>query len=151
MSDALLTENDVCDAVACWLKERRIQMVEPPRRTNQQGIDIVAKGPDEDWLVEAKGETSSKPGTARYEKGFDNNQLRIHVARAFYATAKLRCQHQCPNTRVAMALPDTGASRDAVRLIETALSKLDICILWVGRHHGKKELSVTPWPEGRFE
>ena len=151
MKRTLITENDVCDAVARWLTTRGLELEEPPRRTDQRGVDIVAKGFGERWFIEAKGETSSKPSSAKYEKGFTNGQLQIHVARAFYTAAKLRCGRPDEYTRVLMALPATDASKSAVSHIKDALLKLRIDVLWVAMLSGAGTLSVEPWPEGRFE
>ena len=63
----MLTENDVVQAVAGHLEDEGYRIVRA-LSTNQRGIDIVAEHPatKKQLLVEAKGGTSSKEGTANY-------------------------------------------------------------------------------------
>ena len=75
MSMTILTENDVVNAVASFLKNNNYT-IDIVRSTTQRGIDIEATKPDGTrCFVEAKGATSSKPGSKRYGEEFNNNQI----------------------------------------------------------------------------
>ena len=59
--------------------------------TTDQGIDIVAEHLTgaERLLIEAKGGTSAREGSARFDKGFNTSQVRHQVAHGFYTAASL--------------------------------------------------------------
>lgn len=126
-----LTEEDVIAAVcdllvaAGWTIEQRLT-------TTQQGIDIVARCPDHTTtlMVEAKGATSSKPGSHRHGCPFSRAQISSHVARAFYAAASSSNAHGASSLS-AMALPRTGPHVEFTRRIESSLRLLCIGVFWV--------------------
>jgi hypothetical protein len=68
-----LTENEVVDAVAEHLQKTGWEKIRTCN-TMQQGIDIYAERSGVTVAIEAKGGGSSKPGTAKYGKPFDNGQ-----------------------------------------------------------------------------
>lgn len=78
----MLDENDVVNAVCDYLKAHDWIIVQKCL-TNQRGIDIVARRLDAggQLLIEAKGATSSKKGSARYDLGFNMNQVFDRVAK----------------------------------------------------------------------
>lgn len=122
-----LTENDVVAAVCRYLEEKGAQIT-TRASTLERGPDIVAVIGDREMTVEAKGETSSKPGSNRYGKRFSSSQVRVHVARAFFtATAATG-----DGTRLsAMAFPDTPMHRGRVEEIAYGIEVLDLGVFWV--------------------
>jgi hypothetical protein len=123
--DALrMTENDVVDAVASYLKAEG-WTVTKTCTTEQRGIDLIAERGNEGLFLEAKGGTSSKEGTGRYGKGFSTNQQRDHVANAVLTALKLRSSE--PKSRVAIAFPDTSTHR---RHITAAADALKTLLIW---------------------
>lgn len=127
---AVLTENDVVDAVAAYLPSLGFT-VQGTCTTLQTGIDVVAleKATGRRLRVEAKGGTSSKAHTARYSLGFNPGQVRSHVSRALYEAAVMLDQH--PGDYVALALPDDPQHCARVDAIRAALDKLGIAGFFV--------------------
>jgi len=81
----MLTENDVIQAVSLHLKSEGYRIDKVCSTSSERGVDIVATHPKtgKRLLVEAKGATSSKDGTARFGKVFNRGQ-----ARAMYPSRK---------------------------------------------------------------
>lgn len=104
------------------------------RSTTEQGTDIIARraSTGETVLVEAKGGTSSKQGTARFGKPFSASQVLTHIAEAFLAAAKLLPKTPDPSVHVVIALPDTPLHRRQVERALHAFAKLGISVWWVG-------------------
>ena len=129
---AILTENDVVDAVAAHLAAIGF-IVESTCTTRETGIDIVAleSATGRRLRVEAKGATSSKEHTARYSLGFNPGQIRSHVSRALYEAAVILGRH--PNDYVALALPDDSQHRERMDSIQASLDKLGIAVFFVNR------------------
>ena len=69
----MLTENDVIDAVVAHLESEGWSRVSVSQ-TDRQGIDILMRCNNTTFAIEAKGGTSSKPGTSRYGQPFNTNQ-----------------------------------------------------------------------------
>jgi hypothetical protein len=135
-SNSLLTENDVVDAVALYL-EKCDYRIHSKLKTDQRGIDIEAEHvpTGKRLFVEAKGATSSKNATARFEKGFTPQQAKTHVAVAFYYVAMLREQHLSSLAEVefAIALPSDSAHTALVKKIASALDALGIIVFFVDK------------------
>ncbi len=127
-----LTENDVIEATCLYL-ENRGWTVEQRATTMDRGFDVVARGPGDSLLrVEAKGATSSKPGSARHGRPFSRAQINAHVARALYtAVASLGSAPASTSDRSAIALPGTQQQRHFVDRIKAGLHELGIGVLWV--------------------
>jgi Holliday junction resolvase-like predicted endonuclease len=128
----MLTENEVVQAVALHLKTEGYR-IDKTCSTSERGIDIIATHPTtgKQLLVEAKGATSSRAGTARFGKEFTPGQAKSHVSVAFYYVAKLRQRHSLEGASVAMALPDDTSHRELVNDIRTALDALRIGVFFV--------------------
>lgn len=122
----MLTESDVIAAVCNHLRtegyEIRQQLTE-----KQSGDDIVAVRGSETLLIEAKGETSSKPGTHRHGKPFNRSQALSHVSRAFYRAAKMRRD----GVRTGMAFPSSTPHLEMVEAIQQSVAELGIVVFWV--------------------
>lgn len=128
----MLNENQVVDAVIKHLEGRGYEFVRKCL-TTERGIDIVMKEPATGrfLLVEAKGATSDREGSARHGKGFSTAQVRSHVARAFYAAAASLQHPDYPGAASAIALPNLDGHRDRIRAIQTALDQLGILVFFV--------------------
>ena len=88
------------------------------------GIDIHAtRGPDV-LLIEAKGVTSSKKGSARFGVLMTGTQFFIQVAAALLKAAELRSAN--PSAKVAIAVPDHSRMKDRIGKIEPALTRAAI-------------------------
>ena len=77
----MLFGDSVIDGVIRYLKDKGYRILS---RSNvaQHGYDLVAKRDGKKLFIEAKGQTSSKPGTKRYGKEFHSGQKFDHVAKA---------------------------------------------------------------------
>lgn len=128
----MLTENDVVQAVAGHLEGEGYRIVSS-LSTSQRGIDIVAEHPStkKRLLVEAKGGTSSKEGTANYGNPFTSNQAKTHVSVAFYYAAMLRQKHSSEGAEVALAFPEDATHRALVEGISSALNLLGVSVFFV--------------------
>jgi hypothetical protein len=134
-----LTENDVVEAVCAELRRGGF-VIEQQASTHQHGVDILARHPSgREIRVEAKGGTSSKPGTSRFGQRFSGSQVGTHVAKAFFTASS------APRTESAlsaMAFPDTEAHRRMVGRLVKATQQLEIGVFWVGAD-GEVELDAS--------
>ena len=130
-TNTLLTENDVVEAVCRHLEANGMAIISRCS-TKEQGYDIVARYPDTNrrLIVEAKGATSARADSARFEQGFSRNQIRSHVARAFYSAAAA-LQRENGNADAAITFPDTSNHRRFVDAIARSLDVLGIKVFWV--------------------
>lgn len=135
--EAMLTENDVVNAVQAALKQRG-WTIRSFATTMQQGVDVVATLGKRTLYVEAKGITSSKDGSSRFGKVQTGSQMYISVAAALLKTAELR--HANAEAAVAIALPKHPAMVKRIGGISTVLEAANIAVLWVG-----EDLRVGAW------
>ena len=125
----MINENSVVDYVYKYLEDNNYTVSEH-RSTNERGYDIVAF--DEEGkrlIIEAKGGTSSKPGTNRFGKDFDSKQIRHHVAMALYVVSE--AINSDPDCEVGIALPQNDKHVRAVKKIQKVIELLGIKIYWV--------------------
>lgn len=124
----MLTESEVIASVCRFLKKNRFRVTRFLSET-EHGIDIQALAPDGKTKIsiEAKGETSSKPGTARFGKTFNSGQVWDHVSKAFYCAAR----DSSIGLMSGVALPRDESHINCVRKILPALKKLRIEVFWV--------------------
>jgi hypothetical protein len=143
----MLLESDVIDAV-CAKLESNGYTIRQRLGTTQHGDDIIAvkrTSPVRELFIEAKGETSSRTGSERFGKAFDGAQIPIHVAEAFYKSAKVLSRILTGvEVRAGIALPDNRGHRIALQNIAPVLSQLGIAVFWVTAD-GKVEV-VVDWP-----
>lgn len=123
----MLTENDVIEAVCRELSERGWR-TRSTATTQQRGDDIVADRGRDTLLVEAKGATSSKEGTARFGVEFNRGQVRTHVGVAILRALRVT---SAGVAHAGVAFPDNAAHRREVGAVTTALEKLGIVVFWV--------------------
>jgi Holliday junction resolvase-like predicted endonuclease len=128
----LLNENDVVDAVCHYLEASGWTILER-HATTERGIDVVAERPDtrERAWVEAKGATSARADTARFDMGFTPTQVRHQVAFALYDAARRRDSAEREGARLFLALPDDRQFRKRAEDIRSALNTLGVALLWV--------------------
>jgi hypothetical protein len=128
-----MDENAVVSAVCAYLEDRAWSVVQR-RHTSETGIDIVATHPatGRTCYVEAKGGASATPGTKRYGKPFDGNQVAVHVGQAILAALKLRTAHPDAATHlVVIAVPDERHHRRHLDAVGPALRTVAVGTLFV--------------------
>jgi hypothetical protein len=120
-------ESKVIDAVQNHLKGLgwKINFV---AYEGNRGDDIVAVKNGKELRIEAKGEGSSKPHTARFGKTFKRNQVKDHIANAFFRVAYIR---ESKKSLVGIALPDNLDHREMISRIENTIDDLGIILFWV--------------------
>lgn len=127
----MLTENDIVVKLTAYLKEQGYEIVQS-LSTDEQGVDIIAKGKSRKLFIEVKGETSSKSHTNRFGKQFTRAQIKSHISKAIFASMKiLSSKSEGKNIVVAIALPDTKVHRELMNEIKLSIKKLKIIIFWV--------------------
>jgi hypothetical protein len=126
----MLTESEIIGAVRLFLESNGFQ-VHICRTETEQGIDIEATAPDGQTRIsiEAKGETSSRPTTARFGRPFSPNQALDHLAKAFYCAARDSSQ----GLKAGIALPRNEAHERHANKILPALRRMGIEVFWVLR------------------
>lgn len=137
----MLYEDDVVTVVSLFLEAEGWSIV---RRAfaHEPGDDVVASKDGVTLRVEAKGEGSSKAGTARYGQVFNAGQVKDHVA---VAVLRALGWWSAGGTaqRPALAFPDNLHHRRYVGSAAEALHHLDAGIFWV-----RSDKTVTleaPW------
>ena len=127
-----MDENEIVAAVCDHLTTIGYQILER-RHTREQGVDIVAKNPEEGGklFIEAKGGTSSRTGSARFGKEYSVVQVRYCVAQGVFTGLHMRCNHPDQSDKIALAFPDTVKFRKYLKQVEPALGKLEIGVYLV--------------------
>lgn len=129
MGVKMLNENQVVSLVCKYLKANGYE-IEQSLSTNDKGYDIVAKSSiGKVLIIEAKGATSSRPSSRRYNKEFDGRQVVNHVSRALYSTVKVINSYS--EYDVGIALPYNALHIKAVKNIQNVLNTLSINVYWV--------------------
>ena len=123
----MLTENDVICAVTRHLRDKGWR-IEKVSTTGQRGFDILARKGRKSLVVEAKGETSSKHWTNRYDKGFTRGQKGSHVAVALFEAARVISGGE---HKAGIALPSDEVHRELIDRIIPALKTLRIVVYLV--------------------
>lgn len=137
----MLNENDVVDAVCNHLEGVGYKVLQRCSTTDH-GIDIVATHPSKKGrlLIEAKGGTSSRAGSARFDKGFSRTQVFDRVAKGFYTTACMYAANGRAGDTAAMAYPDTPQFRDYLGRIRPVTESLGFFIFLVKPDHSVEKL-----------
>ena len=126
---SILTENDVVSAVSSFL-ESQGYTIDQALSTSQKGIDIEATKPDGTrCFVEAKGATSSKPGSNRYGIEFNSNQIKTHIGVALLKSFQTLQSH--PASEVVIALPGNEGHRKVIDSMYTPLKNSGINVYLV--------------------
>ena len=134
----LSTENDVIAAVGRFLGTEDWDVLQS-LDTRQTGVDLVAvhRASSRRLHVEAKGATSSKSGTRRYGRPFTSSQVLDHVAKAFYAAARVP-----EDSSSAIAVPLNDLQQKHMQAIRRSLRFLGIAVFWVS---GEKVVDTWNW------
>ena len=133
----MLTENEVLDAVAEHLQKCGWQVVHT-RNTHERGHDILAMKGETTLAIEAKGGTSSKPGTNRYGQEFSSDQKRAHVAVALFKAATVFSAGQY---RPGIAVPSDDRHLTLIQAVGPALDALHVAVFRVD-----DDRTVREWP-----
>jgi Holliday junction resolvase-like predicted endonuclease len=135
----LLTEDDVVDATARYLRRQGYTIVGTARST-ERGKDIVAQTKGKQLWVEAKGDTSGRPGSPRHGMQFNRSQAFDHCAKAFYVAVRDAQQKvNGKSVESALALPDNDINHERIDPIRPALKVLGIQIFWVSSDGGVRK------------
>jgi len=127
-----MDENAVISAVCAYLAQRDYKILQQ-LPTTSKGIDIIAKHPSKlgRLLIEAKGGTSSRVGSNRYGKPYDDTQVFDRVGKGVYTAVCLCSQHETTGDEVALAFPDLPLFRKHLSPTKPALLKLGIVVFLV--------------------
>ena len=123
-----LYENDVVDFVIRYLEVNGFRILSSSD-TYSHGYDIVAEKDGKKLYIEAKGQTSSKPGTSRYGKEFNRNQKMDHVSKAIYSA--LKTKNQLPRSQVGIALPADEVHIELIEAILPSLKQIEVQVFLV--------------------
>jgi predicted RecB family endonuclease len=101
-----MDENSVIDAVCRYLEGENYRVLHRCR-TTERGTDIVAEQEGgKRYLIEAKGGTSSRPGSPRHGKAYTQSQVFDVVAKGILVAMRIRAEHAQLETSVALAIPE---------------------------------------------
>lgn len=89
-----MDENAVIESVCKLLISSGCQIVNRCN-TTQRGIDVVARkeSTGEEFFIEAKGGTSSRIGSPRFDKPYTQSQVFDRVAKGVFTCIELRSKH----------------------------------------------------------
>ena len=137
----MLNENDIIAAVCSYLEESGYEVTQR-LKTSEKGTDIICRrnGTDETIRIEAKGGTSSRPGSARYGKAYTQSQVFDLVAKGFFAACRLLSQSSATSQHVALAVPDESLFRTYLESIKPALVRLGISTLLVAENRSVRRI-----------
>ena len=127
----MLTEDNILEILSNYLTAKGYQ---EKRRANtlQTGVDLVTENDHEILYIEAKGETSSKPGTRRFGNAFNHNQIKSHISRAILAAFEVISEKPGGlKTQAAIAFPDNEGHRRLINKILPALNHSNIRVYLV--------------------
>lgn len=139
-SESLISEDQVKEAVRCWLVEQGFAVSVAMGR--ERGIDIEARHPDgRRVILEAKGEVASDQQQGNYFLG---------------ALGELLQRMDDPTATYGLALPSNRRYRNLVRRLPTlAKRRLGLVVVWVEGRAPEPAASLeqfddgTPGPPGR--
>lgn len=116
----MLFEDKVIDAVIRYLKDKGYRILSRSDVT-QQGYDLVAEKNGKKIYIEAKGQTSSKPGTKRYGKEFNTGQKFDHVVKAVLKA--IQALNQETGSESGIGLPNDPGH---MKLVESILPSMKL-------------------------
>ena len=125
----MLNENDAVAAVCSYLEDRGYTITQR-LRTTERGTDIIAAHPalPGKLHIEAKGGTSARQGSPRYDRDYDQSQVFDRVAKGLYTAVVLYCDHRQDGDRTALAFPDTERFRKFLTPIAPVLMELGVAV-----------------------
>lgn len=128
-----MDENAVVEAV-CRVYQQRGYKIMQRLSTTEHGIDIIAEHAETKhrFLVEAKGSTSSREGSARFGKPYTQTQVFDRAAKGVYTCIQLRAENpSVGGTTVVLAVPDEKWFRNYLEPVSSQLAALGIELLFV--------------------
>ena len=128
-----MDENAVVDAVCTHLENSGHRIIQR-LNTKQQGIDIIAEHPESNrkTFIEAKGSTSSRPGSARFGKPYTRSQIFDRVAKGLFTALQLREEHNdLQQEDVFLAVPEEPIFLEYLETVRRTLRKNRIGVLLV--------------------
>jgi hypothetical protein len=101
--------------------------------TIMRGIDLVMKKGNQEIWIEAKGSTSSRQGSTRFGKVFNDAQCHDHFSRAFFKACQMRDEvKQSNNTvRIAIAFAHTKHFQKYCDRTHETRKELGIALFWI--------------------
>ncbi len=128
----LMNENDVVQAVSEYLIQQGFKV--KSATTQQTGIDIQGIKSNEQWIIEAKGETSSEKSSKRYGKIMTKSQHYSQVSTCmFKIMQELKKSSSNKKTNLGMAFPKNKIFLELVDSIYPSIKKVGIKVLWVNK------------------
>jgi hypothetical protein len=137
-----MDENAVIGALCTYLEANHYE-VQQRLHTSQQGIDIIAKHSQtgRGIVIEAKGATSSREGSARFGLGFTATQVFDRVAKGVFTSLELRAQFpDRSQTDVGLAVPDAPGFRKYLGRVKEQLHAAGLRIFLVAEDLTVSEL-----------
>jgi hypothetical protein len=128
-----MDENEVIRAVCAHL-EREGWSIQQRLHTTERGVDVIAfhSGLECHLYVEAKGGTSSSPGSARFGKPYTHTQVFDRVAKGVFTGLWLLQQSRAkPRAAVALAFPDSSWFRKYLVSVSEPLSAAGLGVFLV--------------------
>jgi len=128
----MVDENIVVDAVCRYLEKAGFE-IKQRRTTTQRGEDIIAisKQANETLWIEAKGGTSSRKGSARFNKPYTASQVFDRVSKGLYTAVVLREKHAGNDESIGLAFPDAKPFTRLLTPIAATLKKLNLRVYLV--------------------
>jgi hypothetical protein len=137
-----MDENAVIAGICKYLELGGYE-VQQRLHTTQQGIDVMAqhRQTGRAIVIEAKGATSSREGSARFGQGFTATQVFDRVAKGVFTTLELRAKFpDLTKTDVALAVPDTSGFRKYLNRVKEQLRAAGLRVFLVGEDLTVSEL-----------
>ncbi len=135
-----MDENAVVAALCKYLEDQGYT-IQQRRHTTQQGVDIIAieRSNGRELVIEAKGATSSRVGSARYGKVFTSTQVFDRIAKGVFTALQLRAKYpDRTRTDVALAVPDSPGFQKYLDQVRGELSAAGLRVFLV-----HEDLTVT--------
>jgi hypothetical protein len=98
-----------------------------------QGIDLVMKKGNQEIWIEAKGDTSSREGSSRFGKKFNDPQCNDHFSRAFCKACQMRdeAKRSKKDARIAIAFAHTKHYQKYCDRTNVTRKELGIGLFWI--------------------
>lgn len=118
-----MDENAVIEIICTRLMSLGCEIIQR-RTTKEQGIDIIARNSrsGHEFVVEAKGGTSARIGSARHGRDYSASQVFDRAAKGVFTCIRLRAENPNRSTQhVILAVPETDMFR---RYLDPVLPQL---------------------------
>ena len=127
-----MNENDIVQAVSKYLNQQGFKV--KYATTKQTGIDIYAIKSNEEWIIEAKGETSSDKSSKRYGKIMTKSQHYSQISTCIFKIMQESKKNSSnKKTKLGIAFPKNKIFVELINSIYPSLKKLKIEVFWVNK------------------